>query len=243
MLVVNLDKVYVNSIEIRFGKVQEHIQNIFGESAELLLSSPDKASLSVFDKVLKRIGIILHTYCEDLTCVTAEEEIVGQNFVVAFYNFLEQRTGFPPVPLISGYSVEYRIKLLHRFMLRTMCIYKTSATHQYKLLQEFRDAPGAYFDIDQRKIGVILSAPPKKIRHKIEVEKPKEEEEEKKPVILLNSKALTSLQMERFPATHFWEEWVEVENPDLAVIKKLAEDVGNVRNYCDSMYRKSYLRG
>jgi len=131
--------------------------------------------------------------------------------------------------LIANYSHEYRLKLLYRYSEYLQRIYANLEKQQSNLLEEFKDAPGAYFDIDQKKINLILKPAPKKFGQKSEkLEKTEEtglenaaekqkEEMKNAPIILLNSKKLTKLQMERFPHNDFFEKY---ENNEISGVSK-----------------------
>ena len=237
--VINLDKVYVHSIDVRFGKIQEHIKDLISESCEFLVNMDE--TIENFEKVLERAGIILHTFNEDLReicnivlTIVPEEKEVGREFIKEFYLFLGRKTGCSEIgrEFIKGYKIEYRICLLERFMEYLQDIYKNTGYYQSTILEEFKDVPGGYFDIDQKKIDVILSAPPMKFKrgnNAVNNEEKKESEqnnERKLPVILLNSKNLTKLQIERFSHNHFLDKYdISMENPDLEILIEIKNGI------------------
>ncbi len=239
---------YVHSIETRFGRVKEHIENIFSECAQMLSASPDN-----FDALLKRAGVILHTGCEDLDqmgnfiafitpVIAKEEELIGETFVADFYEYITRLLACPELvksartTLLQSYpELRQRIELLKKYMHYLTSNYTNAYKHQYAMLPQFKDLPGAYFDIDQRKVSIVLAAHPK-LRRKEKAGAPAAEDESKdpvpakwKPVILLNSKRLTPLQMERFPHNTFLsdtypqeeEEGKRVHDPNLEKMEQI----------------------
>ena len=184
---------------------------------------------------------------KSIRIIEPEEKAIGEMFLDEFYSFISRKICCPSnaKEFVKGYSKSYQVHLLSKYVDYLLLMYGNTARHQKEMLKEFKDAPGAYFDIDQTKINVILQAPPKKFgkakaaaeaSQKVSDKVAKEELEEhkelifEKPAILLNSKALTMLQMERFPKNLFLDKYeasAEEVNPDLKCLKELYELILN----------------
>ena len=57
----------MHSIETRFGKVEEHIKDLFSDSCESLVKMDE--DIFSFEAIIERAGIILHTFNEDLSVI------------------------------------------------------------------------------------------------------------------------------------------------------------------------------
>jgi hypothetical protein len=152
---------------------------------------------------------------------------VGKQFLNEFYLILKKKTKVMDREFVKHCTTPYRIFLLKQYMKYLQGIYKNAGMYQSIMLEGFKDAPGVYFDIDQKKINITLKAPPIKSKpHKDSTDTEEYDRGVKKaemgsPVILLNSKKLTNLQMERFPHNDFLE-FYETDKGDTD-IKLLAE--------------------
>lgn len=199
---IKLDKVYSNSIMTRFGRVNDYIRNVFSAMVEEIFISGKKEQL---ENYIVRAGIVLNTYCEDLNEINKEERYMGELFLAGFYQFVANKLGIPETlakEFVANAPIEYQMEITQKYMRYMMSIYSNSCKYQYDMLKQFREEPGSFFDIDQKKIGITLSAAPKSIKKKHE----KGTEKIEKPKLLLNNKEFTPLQMERFPENSFLRE-------------------------------------
>lgn len=168
-----------------------------------------------------------------MASVASEEEKVGRQFVKEFYLFLVRKSGCKEIDreFVKRCSISQKIILLEQFMDYLQGMYRRTGEYQSVLLEEFKSVPGEYFDIDQKKIKVTLKALPKKLHRNSDSTCSEEDKkaEVNPPVILLNSKKLTNLQMERFPHNDFLDLYTPVKNSDLKVLeevlKLIAEEV------------------
>jgi len=147
---------------------------------------------------------------------------VGKEFLNQFYLFLEKKTKGMNREFVKHCTISYRVFLLEQYMKYLQGMYKNMGEYQSIMLKGLKDAPGEYFDIDQKKINIILKAPPIKSKlYEDFIDTEEQKVETSSPMILLNNKKLTNLQMERFPHNDFLE-FYEADKGD-ADIKVLDE--------------------